>query len=384
MATLNSKTATRITQDFAAAVQGSSSQNALARKLLDFTIGSILRAIGDAVTGVALWLQGLAFQVLQVSRLSTSQGADVDSWVKDFGLVRLPASPASGLVTFSRFTATNQIVIPVGTVVGTMDGAQTFAVYADSTNGAYSASAIAGGGYIMAASVASLNAPVRAVNPGTQGNVLANTIGRVRSGATGVDAVNNAAAFSNGLDAEPDAALKARFLLFIASLSKATEGAIGYAITSLAQGMQYAILEQQQLDGTYDPGFVTVIVDDGSGAPPAATITAAQAAVSAVRAAGTRIGVYPATTLLANVNMTLGYAPGYYAPDVIAQVVAALSVYINGIGLGNPLRYTRLEQIAYDASAGVVNVSAVTLNGGVADLIATPKRTIKVGSLVVS
>jgi hypothetical protein len=51
--------------------------------------------------------------------------------------------------------------------------------------------------------------------------------------------------------------------------------------------------------------------------------------------------------------------------------------------VGGALRFTRLAQLAYDASASVVNVTAVTLNGGTADLDPGPAGVVRPGAIVV-
>jgi hypothetical protein len=45
--------------------------------------------------------------------------------------------------------------------------------------------------------------------------------------------------------------------------------------------------------------------------------------------------------------------------------------------LGRRWPYTRLAQVAYDASPGIINVTGVTLNGGTADLAATAQQIVK-------
>ena len=54
----------------------------------------------------------------------------------------------------------------------------------------------------------------RRQRPAARGNVLANTITSMGQGVPGVDTVTNAIAFTNGVDAESDAAYKARFVLY--------------------------------------------------------------------------------------------------------------------------------------------------------------------------
>src|SRR5271163_4542066 len=105
MTTLQTQTFTAIVQNTVAAIQGGAS------KLLDLTVGSVLRAIVEANAAVILWLQGLILQVQTLTRAATSQGSDLDTWVADYGLIRLPAVAATGQVTFTRFTANQQAVV---------------------------------------------------------------------------------------------------------------------------------------------------------------------------------------------------------------------------------------------------------------------------------
>src|ERR1700734_2774764 len=85
-------------EQMAANVQGGAAQ------LVDFSVGSVLRAMMEACGAVALWLQWLILQVLSATRAATSQGLDLDSWMADFSLARLPGSQATGIATFSRYT----------------------------------------------------------------------------------------------------------------------------------------------------------------------------------------------------------------------------------------------------------------------------------------
>src|SRR6058998_521692 len=66
-------------------------------------LGPFIVAITYASALVGLVLQRLIQLVLAAARLSTSSGDDVDSFVADFNLARLPSAAATGLVTFSRF-----------------------------------------------------------------------------------------------------------------------------------------------------------------------------------------------------------------------------------------------------------------------------------------
>jgi hypothetical protein len=368
---LTTKNFSTLVNDQVAAIQGASSA------LLNFLVGSVLRAIVQANATVALWLQGLILQLLTVTRLATSTGSDVDSFIADFPAFggRLPAIKAQGQVTFSRATPTIATVVPVGAVVASGDGTQLYTVIADPTNGAYSSAV---GGYPLAVGVSGVAATVQAQVGGAGGNVSAGAISIMQTGIAGVDAVSNAAAFTNGVNADSDAAVKVRFQAFFGSLSNATEVAILSAIAGLNQNLQATIVEQP--NGSPQ---VAVTVDDGTGAIPVAMVNLAAAAVNSVRAAGISVGVVAATKLIANVNMTITTAPGFVHSTVVGQVATAITNYINGVGLGNFVSYMQLSAVAFGV-AGVTDVTNVTLNGGLVDLVPTSSQTYKAGAVNVS
>lgn len=354
---------------------------AICASLVNFTTGSILRSIVEANAAICLWLQGLILQLLATTRASTSTDTDLDSWMADFGLTRLAAVAASGPVTFSRFTPTNQAVIPVGTTVETTDGTEAFAVTADSGNPAFN---IGLNAYVVAALTASVTVPVQATAPGSGGNVAANTIMLLASAIPGIDTVTNAAPFANGIDAESDSDFRSRFVNYINSLSKATLAAVGAAIQNVQQGLTYTITENVDYSGAADMGYFYVVVDDGSGAPPTPLLNSIGNAVDLVRPIGSSFGIFAPILLTANVSMTITTDTGYTHADVVADVTAGLNAYIDTLPLGGSLRYTRLAQIAYDISPGVINVTAVLLNAGTSDLAATPKQVIKSGTIAVA
>lgn len=371
----NTKTFTQLVQDWAAAAQGACST------LLDFTIGAILRAVAEAQAGVALWLQGLVLQALIYARAATAAGADLDSWVADFGLTRLPAIAATGLATFARFTPTNQAVVPIGALVQTADGTQTFAVYVDTTNTAYSGTL---GGYVIAADVGSIAVPVQAVTPGSSGNIVAATLTVLQTGISGVDSVTNASGFTNGIDAESDAALRKRFIAFILALQKGTVAAIKYAIASVQQGLSSAIIENANFDTSARPGYFTAVVDDGSGAPPSSLLSAVYAAIDLARPITVSFGVFAPDVTTADIAATLVLADGYDRPTVVGQVATILTAYVNATGLNVGLPYTRLAQLIYDTSPGIVGVTGLLLNSATADIAADPRHVIRAGTTTVS
>ena len=99
---LNLQTFEEIVSNQSAAMQANSTS------ILDFSIGSVLLALIEANAGNSIWLQALATTILATTRLSTSSGIDVDTFIEDFGYERPEGNYSSGDVTLFRFTATQQ------------------------------------------------------------------------------------------------------------------------------------------------------------------------------------------------------------------------------------------------------------------------------------
>lgn len=349
--------------------------------LLDFTVGSILRAVFEAASAVYLFLQAQALQVAALTRAQTSFGADLDSFFAQFGFSRLPPGSSSGAVVFSRFTATQQAIIPVGTVVQSFDGSQQFRVVADTTNGSYNPTLSA---FVIPVGTVSLSVAAISVTAAGWANVASGTITQIVTAVPYADTVTNAAPFIGGSDAESDPAYRARFVLYLASLSRATRAAILYAIMSVPGVASQTLVENQSIGGATQYGYFYAVVDDGTGSPSSGFLSSVYSAIDAVRPFATYFSVLGPTDIGATVVMNITTAAGYVHSTITAQVQAALTTYMNGLGLGGTLPYSRLAQVAYDASPAVVNVSGVLLNAGTSDITTTSQQRVLVGSVTVT
>lgn len=368
-------------QTFAALVEGmASTVIGRARALVDITTGSVLRAIIEASASVGLWMQWLIMQVLSMTRASTSVGADLDSWVADFALTRLPAVSSTGEVTVSRFATTLAAIVPVGAQFKTSDGSIAFEVVADSSDVNWNATQ---NGYDVAAGTGSIDVPVRALTAGVVGNVLAGTILVVATAIPGIDTITNANAFTNGEDAETDEDLRIRFRDYIGSRSRATPVAVGYAVTSVQQGLTYTIQENVNAAAVYTPGTFVVSFDDGSGAPSDSLLDSVTAAVLAVRPIGSVAVVRKATLVSANISMTITCPTTAQKTAAIPLVAAAITAFVNALSVGETLPFSRLATLAYGADQNVTNVTAVTLNSGTSDLDPTDGQVIRAGTITV-
>lgn len=364
-------TFTTLVQRFAASAQASAAAS------LDFTVGSILRAIAEANASAALWVQWLIVLLAGKIRAATSQGSDFDSWMADFGLIRLPATAATGTVTFSRFTASTSAFIPVLTQAKTEDGSTSFQVIADTTQTYWNASL---NGYLIPAGVASGNATVQAIPAGATGNVLANQISLISSGIAGVDTVNNALAFTNGIIAEADGAFRARFQALMATRARATMAAVAYAISSVQSGLSWTI-QENTLGGAYHLGNFVVTVDDGSGSPPSSLLASIYAAIDAVRPVGSTFAVFaPSEVTVGAVYTITVAAPGVKA-SVVTATQTAVAGYLNGLPMGGDASYFKVSQVIFATDPNIINIGGFTLNGGTSDVVIAPGQVAKAGTI---
>ena len=363
-----------LVQTMAAATQAASAQ------LLDLTIGSILRAVLEANAGIALWLQWLIARVLANTRAATSNGQDLDSWMADFSVSRLPASVATGTVTFARLTPGFAASIPVGALVRTADGAQSFGVAGDPTHPAYDAAAQA---YRLPAGGSAIDLPVQAAVAGRAGNARAGAVSLLATAIPGVDSVTNAAPMANGRDAESDSALRARFQDFMDTRARATARAIGYAIGGIQQGLAWRIAENTDTAGNPRPGSFVVVIDDGSGMPSAALLAQAGTAIEAVRPIGSVFAVQPPVILIVDISLALTLAQGAATASIGAAVAQAIAAHASTLPIGAPLARSRIAQLAHDADPAVLGVANVLLNNLAADATPPALGVIKPGAVVV-
>lgn len=214
-----------------------SAVQASATPLANFNPGSVLAALIQANAGNFLWLQGLIAFVISINRLATSSGVNVDTFINDFGYTRAAAIPASGTVTMSRFTSSIQAIIyanssntglsPSPALVSASVTQQQYFVTVDTSNLYWDDTQQA---YVLPIGIATIDVPVQAIIAGINGNAQIGQINTIDSVIVGIDTVTNAAQIINGTNAASDSVTKADFVLYLASLFRATEQAIEFAI----------------------------------------------------------------------------------------------------------------------------------------------------------
>lgn len=350
-----------------------------------FTEGDPLLAFWQSTAVQFDFLQAQIQIVLAMSRAQTASGADLDSWMGQFNFLRLPATFSTGPETFLRLTpASSQVIVPAGAIVQTVGGGAQFTVVADAAQPTWSATA---NGYALAVGQTSLTATIQALVAGPPGDVTANTVTQFGSSVPGIDQITNPAPITNGIAGETDASLRLRFVLYLATLAKATKAAIQAAAAGVQQGLLIGLLENQQPNGTTLLGSFTVIADDGGGNPPTSLITAVFNAVDITRAFSVQPFVVPPTSIQAVIALAINLVSGAIAATVNTAVQNAIAASVNGLGPGARLNGSAIITAALSvAGVASVNPSSVTINGGSADLIPTIQQEIRttVASIAVS
>ena len=361
---------TTLLSNMAAAAQGS-----VPGAILNFTTGSVFTAINEAVASVMLWLQWQLVLLWLKIRAATATGTDLDTWMADFGVMREAAVAATGSVTFSRFTYSASASVPVGATVLTGDLSQSFVVTEDPSNAYWVAES---NGYLIPAGTQSATLPVQAVVSGTAGNVSAGAISLAGTALSGVDTVTNAAAFTDGDAAETDAALRARFVVFVNTRSLATGAAIVAAIIDVQSNLIYALFENISSAGAAQPGNFVVVLDDGSGTPSATVLDAVSTGIAAVRPVCSTWAVVGPVVTAVGIAVTVTPPAGTPTSSIAAAIETAVAAYVDALPINNPATGTttaatlfaaQVSAVVAAASPSGTTVTSVTVNGGAANVV---------------
>ncbi|WP_173570516.1 baseplate J/gp47 family protein [Acetobacter conturbans] len=351
--------------------------------LVNFAAGSVVRALFEANATVALWLQYLILQVLSVTRLSTSYGTDVDSWIAQFGMTRLSAAAATTTETFISLSPnSSSAIVPVGAIVKSSDGSVLFSVVKDSTNSNWSESSV---GYIRQQGVASITCPVVCTVAGTTGNVMSGVLNILGTQISGIDTCTNVASISNGYDEESDDAVKARVNLWFSSLSSATLSSIEYAISSVSSSIVYQVIENRDVDNSYRPGFFYVAIDDGSGDISSDMLSAVQASIEENRACGVEFSVIRASVVYVAIVVPIVVKTGTDTSSIQTSITNSISDYVNGLAVGSVCSYTKISSLALEAvEAEVDSMGVVTVNQSSGDVGGEVGSVVRVQTISVS
>ena len=124
-------------------------------------------------------------------------------------------------------------------------------------------------------------------------------------------------------------------------------------------------------------------MDDGTGAPGSTLLGTVSGAVEAVRPLGSVFSVSGPTIVPATISLAVEVADTSTLAGVQQDVQAAVTAYVNSLAVGQSFAWSRLMQVAYAASAEVMNVTNVLVNGGQSDVQAGTFGVVKTSSVTV-
>lgn len=308
------------------------------------------RVLAGGVHGLYGFIDWLSRQVIY----DTAEAEYLERWASIWGVSRIPASFATGSVTFS---GTNGAVIPAGTELQRADGA-LFTVDADATIAAGTATAA-----------------ITAFDAGQAGNADTGAVMTLSTPIAGVNATATAGVLSGGADAETDDALRGRF---IARIQNPPHGgaAHDYEAWALAvAGVTRAWVYPEELGaGTVTVRFVRD--NDDSIIPDAGEVASVQAYIDNLRP------VTADVTVAAPIADPLDFTFSSISPNtaaVKAAVEAELADLISREAEPGGMLYLSHIRAAISAAVGETNY---VLTSPSADVAAATGYITTLGALV--
>lgn len=370
-------------------------------KLSDISDTSVVKHI---LAAAARQFDEISYQMYllrQIFSIDTASGDDLDARAREIqpGLIsRNPAAKATGLLVFSRNTVSGTVVIPLGTKVRTSSGTEFITTVSGSITPT-SPEQISGHGV----GKDSEQIAAQAVLPGVSGNAAANTVIRFVSRPAGVDEVTNPTAFAWGTDKESDDSFRNRIKRFVASLGRSTIESIEDAVRgAIDPDTGATILFAKAVEDVINPGYVTLYIDDGTGAAESTEevvdeiVTEGLAGPPAGSAVGgeTRLYLdYPAVkdslafTLESSLRGELERGVDFWLNPASGQLVFAPPLTTGEVLTANYTRYTGLIALAQKIVDGDANDRSNFPGyraAGVLVIVATPQVLIQTVNAIIT
>lgn len=290
--------------------------------LTDFRVGSVIRTLVEAsAIEMDEFYQRVLYGLLEAIPVAVYNA---------FGFEPIPATAATGLVRFESLApVANEVYIPSGTAVKTDDGRRFYTLdHATITPG-----------------LSYIDARVKSATTGEEGNLPSRLVTSLDGDVPGVERVSNLEPLAGGRNVETPAALKLRFIGYIASLSRGTIVACEYAAkNAIIRDADGVIIEYVKRVGVSEmAGSAKIYLYSSWGIPSNSLLTLAQMAIDGftdefgVRTPGYRpIGVQVEVVSMVerevNVTLHVDLLPTIIGTDTLkAQIQDAISELIRDI-----------------------------------------------------
>ncbi|MEC0194790.1 baseplate J/gp47 family protein [Paenibacillus taichungensis] len=262
------------------------------------------------------------------------------------GITRTAATNAKGTLL-----VTGNGTINIGDLFETPSGVQFQAV--ETKN-------IAGSAYVS----------ISAVMSGVIGNVPANQVVQMPVTLSGITAVTNPEPTHDGYAAETDTSLRERY--YIAVRTPPTSGNV-YHYLSWAKTIS-GVGDAKVFPAARGENTVEVVIIDQFKSPASLELVSEVQAYIDPDSTGLGMGEAPigakcyvlsATGLPLNISVSVQMAPDITEPELQANIEASITSYLQSIAFDQDyVSYARIGQAVLD-SAGVVDYSGLSLNGGI-------------------
>ena len=308
-----------------------------------------------ALSGELANLQAQAFA-------QTAGGEFLDMHAETRAVNRKPALKAVGELVFSReYPAGYDIAIPAGVLCSSRQAPQ---IHVETMAEA-----------VLAAGETSVAVMAEAITAGAAANAAANEICLMITGAQGISAVNNPAAFTGGSDAESDEMLRARLLKSYRNISNTTNAAFYYDMAMSENGVVSAnVLPRKRGRGTVD-----VVIACSNEIQSTETAARLGDKLAHEKEINVSVEVHPA--IKTSINLTVEIAVG---EDIDFELAATaceqcIAKYIGTLAVGEALLLARLgrELLSVD---GVYNYS---ITSPLADVSTGAEYILSAGSITV-
>lgn len=325
----------------------------LQAKITDFVVGGKTRTKLEAIC-VEMERQDFATEQLIRKAIPTST-------YNTFNFPLNPALRSYGQVTFTASPAPAQaFVIKAGSRVATSSSTEiTYETVADVT---------------VQIGQTSITTDVICTTAGTNGNTGTSTVTEIKSSLPGITAVTNVAAIGGGSEVETESDRRARFNIYVGTLSRGTSSALTYgamtahlsdALGNPTESVISAKVTEPPLTGA--AGTSSIYIYNGSTGATGALVTQCQKVIDGYydannepipgyKAAGVVVTVAAATTVPTICSMSISVMAGFSLSIVTAAAISAIETYFLGLGVGE--QFVRHEIIQRVMSInGVYNLT---------------------------
>ena len=230
--------------------------------------------------------------------------------------------------------------------------------------------------------------PIRAITPGSVGNVPANQITQIPVSIEGVDSVTNLSPTTDGFDAENDNSLRARYY---ERLQTPTTSGNRYHYYNWAKEVS-GVGDAKVFPLWNGDNTVKVVIINSESEPASVELVNTVQEYIDPNSDGLGDGVAPigayttvesAQALAINLSLTVTTMDGYTAEQAKENIEESVTAYLRSIAFKQGfVSYAQVGNAILD-SAGVLDYSGLTMNGGNANIIVGNEEVAVLGGVTI-